>query len=353
MGPVVRPEAEAFLIAAGTAAATGTAGLVGVLVVGRRSARAAALMAPVVPVLAVAAALVVSGRSMFLAEQDLTLLAWIVVAALPFALLFGILAARRLDRQVRAAAEASAALEASQELERRRREMVTWISHDLRTPLAGMRAMTEALEDGVAPEPDRYLRQLRGEVDHLSRMVDDLLALSRLQSGAIERHRDVVDLRDVLSDTLASAEPLARERGVRLEGSAEEKCEVWADGRDLGRAVTNLIGNAVRHTAAGSRVVVEAAARAGTVTITVTDECGGIPDADLERLFEPGWRGSAARTPGGGTGLGLAVVQEIVSAHGGTVSVANTSSGCAFTVTLPRENVPSAGSYSTGPSAGG
>lgn len=334
----MRPEAEAFLIAAGTAAATGTIGLAGVLFIGRRSPRAAALVAPVVPVLAVAVALVVSGQSMFLAEQDLTLLAWIIVAALPFALLFGVLAARRLDQQVRAAAEASAELEASQELERRRREMVTWISHDLRTPLAGMRAMTEALEDGVAPEPERYLRQLRGEVDHLSRMVDDLLALSRLQSGALDLRRDVVDLRDVLSDTLASAEPLARERGVRLEGSAEDHCEVWADGRELGRAVTNLLGNAVRHTATGSRVAVAATAEGGTVTITVADECGGIPEADLERLFEPGWRGTTARTPGGGAGLGLAVVQEIVAAHGGTVGVANTASGCVFTVALPQEN---------------
>jgi len=332
----VRPEAEAFLIAAGTATATGVVGLAGVVLIGRRSARAAALLAPLVPVLAVAAALVVSGRSMFLAEQDLTLLAWIVLSALPFAVLFGILAARRMDEQIRVAAAASAELEASQELELRRREMVTWISHDLRTPLAGMRAMTEALEDGVAPDPRRYLRQLREEVEHLSQMVDDLLALSRLQSGALELHLDLIDIRDVLSDTMASAEPLARARSVRLTGDAPAHLQVHADGRELGRAVTNLITNAMRHTPPDGLVTATASAKGDTVTITVTDECGGIPEGDLERLFEPGWRGSEARTPGEGAGLGLAVVQEVVAAHRGSVNVVNTDVGCAFTMTLPR-----------------
>ncbi len=332
----MRPEAEAVLIAAGTAATTGLVGWAAITAIGRRSPRAAALLAPLVPVLAVGAAIVVSGRSMFLAEQDLTLLTWIMVSALPFALLFGVLAARRMDEQTRAAAAASAELEASQEIERRRREMVTWISHDLRTPLAGMRAMTEALEDGVAPDPPRYLRQLHDEVDRLSQMVDDLLALSRLQSGALELHLDDIDVRDVLSDTVASAEPVARAHSVRITGAAPSGLRVRADSRELARAVTNLLANAVRHTPAEGKITATASGSDEAVTITVTDECGGIPDGDLDRLFEPGWRGSEARTPGEGSGLGLAVVQEVVSAHHGSVAVVNTDGGCAFTMTLPR-----------------
>ena len=332
----MRPEAEAVLIAAGTAAATGLVGLAAVTVIGRRSARAAALLAPLIPVLAVGAALVVSGRSMFLAEQDLRLLAWIVASAIPFAVLFGVLAARRMDEQTRAAAAAEAELEASQEVERRRREMVSWISHDLRTPLAGMRAMTEALEDNVAPDPQRYLRQLHDEVDRLARMVDDLLALSRLQSGALELHLEDIDIRDVLSDTLASAEPLARAQGITLAGDAPAGLLVHADGRELGRAVTNLLTNALRHTPADGSVMANATATAESVTITVTDECGGIPSEDLDRIFEAGWRGSSARTPGEGSGLGLAVVQEVVVAHDGSVAVRNVGDGCAFTITLPR-----------------
>lgn len=332
----MRPEAEAVLIAAGTAAATGLVGLAGVVAIGRRSPRVAALIAPLVPVLAVGAALIVSGRSMFLAEQDLTLLAWIVVSALPFAVLFGVVAARRMDEQTRVAAAAAAELQASQEVERRRREMVTWVSHDLRTPLAGMRAMTEALEDGVAPDPQRYLRQLHSEVDRLSRMVDDLLALSRLQSGALQLRLEEIDVRDVLSDTLASAEPLARAEHVELVGDAPAGLRVRADGRELGRALTNLLTNAVRHTPSKGQVSATAEASGDAVTIRVEDECGGIDEADFARVFEPGWRGSAARTPGEGSGLGLAVVQEVVSAHEGQVTVRNTDLGCAFTIQLPR-----------------
>jgi signal transduction histidine kinase len=92
----------------------------------------------------------------------------------------------------------------------------------------------------------------------------------------------------------------------------------------------------MRHTPPDGLVTATASAKGDTVTITVTDECGGIPEGDLERLFEPGWRGSEARTPGEGAGLGLAVVQEVVAAHRGSVNVVNTDVGCAFTMTLPR-----------------
>ena len=331
----MRPEAEAVLIAAGTAAATGLVGWGVVTVIGRRSSGAAAVVAPLVPVLAVAAALFVSARTMLVAEEDLTILTWIVVAAVPFALLFGVLSARRMREQTRAAAAAEAELESSQKIEERRREMVSWVSHDLRTPLAGMRAMTEALEDGVAPDPQRYLRQLHSEVDQLSRMVDDLLALSRLQSGSLELRREEIDVRDVVSDTLASMEPIARQHSVSLSGEATMGLMVQADGRELGRAVGNLVTNAVRHTPSGGAVTITAAGTPGFVTVTVTDECGGIDPADLERIFEPGWRGTAARTPGEGSGLGLAVVHEVVAAHGGTVSAGNGDRGCAFVLRLP------------------
>jgi signal transduction histidine kinase len=330
----MRSELEAVLIAAGTATATGVIGLGVVAVMSRRSPRAAAIAAPLIPVIAVASALVVSGRAMFISPRDLTLLAWIVAAAFPLAIVFGVVAARRLDEQTRAAAAAAAELEASRELERRRREMASWISHDLRTPLAGMRAMTEALEDGVAPDPARYLRQLHQEVDRLSGMVDDLLALSRLQSGELQLAVEDIDVGDVVSDTLASAEPLARAQRVQLEGSAEPGLIVRADGRELSRALSNLVVNALRHTPPDGSVVVSVRRDEGEVVIAVNDECGGIPDAYLERLFEPGWSGSAARSPGEGAGLGLAVVSEVMAAHGGQVRVHNTEDGCAFELSL-------------------
>lgn len=335
----MRSELEAVLIAAGTAAATGLVGLGAVTLMRRRTPRTGAIVAPLIPVLAVAAAIIVSAQAMLISPVDLTLLAWTVAAAFPVAIAFGVVLVRRLDEQTRAAAAAEAELEASREVERRRREMVSWISHDLRTPLAGMRAMTEALQDGVAPDPRRYLDQLHHEVDRLSGMVDDLLALSRLQSGELRLRLDDVDVRDVVSDTLASMESLARARDVRLSGSVAPGVIIRADGRELSRALINLVDNALRHTAAGGAVTVSVEA-GNSLVISVDDECGGITDAHLGRMFEPGWSGSASRTPGEGAGLGLAVVDGIVAAHGGHIAVQNTSVGCRFEVHLHAPSGP-------------
>ena len=332
----MRSELEVVLIAAGTAAATGLIGLQAVSRLGRRAPRAAAVIAPLVPVVAVGLALLVCSWAMFLSTHDLAVLGWVIVAAVPTALAFGIIAARRLDQATQAAATATAELAASQELEQQRREMASWISHDLRTPLAGLRAMTEALEDGVAPDPQRYLGQMRHEVERLSGMVDDLLALSRLQSGELRLSMDRINVGDVVSDTLAATDPLAAANGVILTGHAEGALTVVADERELARALSNLVVNAVRHTPSAGTVTVAAGRVDHAVVLSVTDHCGGIPDEDLARLFEPGWRGSSARTPGSGdgAGLGLAVVKGVMDAHGGAVSVSNVSGGCRFDLTL-------------------
>src|SRR5262249_62398499 len=103
-------------------------------------------------------------------------------------------------------------------LEASRRELVAWVSHDLRTPLAGLRAMSEALEDGVADDPALYYKQIHASVDRLAGMVDDLFELSRIQAGAISSAPEHVGLDDLVSDCLTALEPLARGRGVRLGG---------------------------------------------------------------------------------------------------------------------------------------
>lgn len=226
-------------------------------------------------------------------------------------------------------------------LERSRRELVTWISHDLRTPLAGLRAMAEALEDGIASEPERYHSQIRVDVDRLTEMVDDLFQLSRLQTGTALGHRERVVLTDLVSDAVASLEPLATLQGVRLVGSSAAVAEVIGDSAQLNRALTNLVYNAIRHTNREGTVQIHVAAGPNPtcVALTVCDECGGIPSADVDRVFDIGYRGEQARTPhpglGPGAGLGLAITQQIVTAHAGSVAVSNVGPGCVFTVILP------------------
>ncbi|MFC8507294.1 sensor histidine kinase [Streptomyces sp. NPDC057411] len=236
-------------------------------------------------------------------------------------------------------AATSAKLDASRKRERSleasRRELVAWISHDLRTPLAGLRAMAEALEDGVADEPARYHRQIRTEVERLTTMVTDLFELSRIHAGALTLSPSRMSVYDLVGDALSGADPLAREHGVRLVGEQVPAVPVEVDGKEMTRVLANLLVNAIRHTPADGTVAVAAERREDAVVLSVTDGCGGIPDKDLTRVFDTGWRGTEARTPPAGAGLGLAIVRGIVEAHAGRAEVRNVPGGCRFEVTLP------------------
>ncbi|MFN8167592.1 MAG: histidine kinase dimerization/phospho-acceptor domain-containing protein [Candidatus Nanopelagicales bacterium] len=327
------------LQAALAAAVVGVLGVLVVIVVARRRPALAAGLTPVVVVLAVAAGVAAGARSMALEGADLAVVGTVLAATLPIALAVGVLLARRtMALQVRVEQELMAR-EMEAEVEARRRELVAWVSHDLRTPLAGIRAMAEALEDDVAPDPAAYHRQILGEVDRLAAMVDDLLALSRLQSGHLRLDLAQVRLRDLVSDTIASATPLAQERRIELTGACDDEVSAYVDEAALGRALANLVVNGVRYTPEGGSVRLDGGTDAdGTTVLRVTDTCGGIPADDLPRVFEAGWRGTAARTPGAGSGagLGLAVVRGTVEALGGTVTAANTDEGCVFEIRLPQ-----------------
>jgi signal transduction histidine kinase len=324
--------------AALAAAVVGLLGAVAVTLVGRRSPATAALLTPVVVVLAVAGGVVAGARSMALEGTNLQVVWTVLLATVPVVLIVAVMLARRTTSLQQHAERVAMERQRDAEVEATRREMVAWVSHDLRTPLAGIRAMAEALEDDVAPDPQAYHRRIREEVDRLAGMVDDLLAVSRLQSGHLTLHLEEVRLRDLVSDTLASAAVLAEQRGVQLTGECAEDVTAYVDEPGLSRALTNLVVNAVRYTPPDGSVHIEAAATPTGTTLRVSDTCGGIPADDLPRLFEAGWRGSAARTPGAatGAGLGLAVVRGLVDAFGGTVEVANQDRGCVFEISLPR-----------------
>ena len=230
-------------------------------------------------------------------------------------------------------------------LEESRRELVSWVSHDLRTPLAGLRAMSEALEDGMASDPARYHRQIKSEVDRMVRMVDDLFELSRMHAGSLKIAPEPVPMGDLVSEAIAGADPVARARGVLLEGDVEAGLQVTADPAALSRILDNLIMNGIRHTPSGGLVEIRARALAGGVELSVTDGCEGIPDSERSRVFDLAWQGGAARTPERSevptarAGLGLAIVKGIVEAHEGEVEVVNVvdaaDRGCRFVVRLP------------------
>ncbi|GAA2791247.1 HAMP domain-containing sensor histidine kinase [Kitasatospora sp. CM 4170] len=375
---------DLLLIATFAALGAGGAGLLGwpaVRLLRRRSVALSLFCVAAVTVLAVTSGTFAVAEAMFLSTHDLG----VVITVLGMAAVVSLATAALLGRQVVAGSRAlaaaartvgtdagftapahplgaelaalSAELAATsarlaesrareQALDRSRRELIAWISHDLRTPLAGLRAMAEALEDGVADEPERYLTRIRTEVERLTGMVDDLFELSRIQAGALSLSLSRVSVYDLVDDALAGAHPLARRRGVRLEGHQVASEPVEVDSREITRVLGNLLVNAIRATPEDGVVAVAARREADEVVLSVTDGCGGIPEPDLARVFETGWRGATARTPrhdpgtageGGdsGAGLGLAIVRGIVEAHAGRARVHNVAGGCCFEIALP------------------
>ncbi len=224
-------------------------------------------------------------------------------------------------------------------LEASRRELIAWVSHDLRTPLAGLRAMAEALEDRVVIDQQtvsRYHAQIRGETDRLALMIDDLFELSRIHTGVLRLSRGLVGLDDLIGEAMMSAEPLARAKGVLLRGQAGA-LPVFVDAAEVGRALRNLVINAIRHTPSDGAVEVLGNEESGMALVSVSDSCGGIPAEHLPRVFDVAFRGETARTPGPGegAGLGLSIARGIIEAHSGQIAVRNVGPGCQFIIRLP------------------
>jgi len=218
------------------------------------------------------------------------------------------------------------------------------MSHDLRTPLAGLRALAEGLEDGVIEDQAAALRQMRHTVERLNGLVGDLFELSRLTSdeGAPAPARGPVSLLEIAHDVVGEASEHARQARVELcldVADDTDRLAVHGDADELARALGNLIGNAVRHTGPGGRVTVSARrGQDGSIRVAVSDGCGGIATADLPRLFDVGWRAEPERgTADAGAGLGLAIAKGVVESHAGRISVDNVEGGCRFAVELPAQ----------------
>lgn len=302
--------------------------------VAKHSLRWASLLGPASVALAIGAGLAVGVQQM-LVDSKLPL--FVLASTAPIALLVGMFLANQTQQQV---AETSAALEkerSRREIEQTRRELIAWMSHDIRTPLAGIRAMGEALEDAVAPDPAAYISSIVSATKRASSMVDDLMALAALSSGSLDLAKEPVSMGDVLSDLAAQLAELAAQRGVTVKGQVIGVTEVNGDPRLLARAVQNALVNAVNYTDAGSSVSARAWSSEKHVIVEIRDQCGGISPEELPRLFEAGWRGDSARTPSAavGSGLGLPIVRNIVEAHDGKVNIENADGGCLLTIFLP------------------
>ncbi len=219
-----------------------------------------------------------------------------------------------------------------------RRELVAWASHDLRTPIASMQAMLEALEDGVA-QPDHYLPVLQQQVRTLAHLVDDLFELARIDAGALTLELREAELAGVVDTCLRGLQAEARARRVKLEARVAGDAIAWCAPDQVQRVLLNLVTNALRHTPSDGSIAVLVEPHPRGLQVTVEDSGDGLPPEAQRRMFESFWRGDVARTTGkAGAGLGLTIARGLVEAQGGQIWAEPRSGGGArFCFTLPRD----------------
>ena len=198
-----------------------------------------------------------------------------------------------------------------------RRELVAWASHDLRTPLANMQAMIEALEDGLGRK-EEYLPALREQVQVLSHLVDDLFELARIDAGALTLELHKLPVAPVVSSSLRGVEAEARSRHVQLAAVVADDVTARFAPDKVERVLMNLLTNALRHTPSDGAVAVRVEPHAGEVQVAVEDTGEGLDAEAQERMFERFWRGDESRSSRG-AGLGLAIARGLVEAHGGRI----------------------------------
>jgi two-component system sensor histidine kinase BaeS len=326
---------------------------------------------------------------MFLNTHDLTLLVLLLAFAAVISLAFAYAVAGVLTRQIDALSGAASSLakgdlsarvglqsgdelgrlastfddmarqlqqafDRERTLEANRRDLITAVSHDLRTPLATTRAMVEALADGVVTdrgEVQRYLSLIMREMLHLNRLIDDLFELSQIESGALRLHTLPIDVAELVSETVAAYQAPAAENDIRLDEtlpSGPSSALIEADPERLQRVLRNLLDNSLRHTPAGGRIQVSAATRADDVRLTVSDSGPGVAADEFERIFERFYRGERSRRrdepASGSAGLGLAIARGLVQAHHGKIwAEPSPLGGMAVLIELPAFQRPSRG----------
>jgi signal transduction histidine kinase len=282
-------------------------------------------MLTVAIVAAVLVAIFLAARMMYVSDRDALLFSVMVLAIGLVSLRIASLAERERARE---AAEAT------------RRQMIAAVSHDLRTPLASLRLLVEAVDDEIVDEETRrrYLATMRVNVNSLSTLIDDLFELSRIEAGDIEWSIRQVELGMLVDETVAAMQPEAGAKGVEIRTQLSEgELRAKADPEKVQRVLFNLIRNAIRHTPADGTVTVRATGGRGEVEVEVADTGDGIPAAERERVFDAFFRGGADASRGSdGAGLGLAVSRAIVERHGGRIWLEPAARGTSVRFSLPR-----------------
>ncbi|MYB50052.1 MAG: HAMP domain-containing protein [Dehalococcoidia bacterium] len=238
--------------------------------------------------------------------------------------------------------------ERERDLENARKELFGAVSHDLRTPLASIRAMIESINDGVVTDEDtkaRYLATIQSEVENLSGLIGDLFELSQIDAGILALHIESSSIQDLISDTLESMAAQANNRRLRLEGEvAEDISPVSMDSQRVQRVLYNLVQNSIRYTPPDGSISIRAVDAGEEVHVQVADTGEGIRQRDLPKIFDRAYRADPARhRESGGAGIGLSIAKGIIEAHGGRIWVeSEPGRGSVFSFTLPK-SVPAAG----------
>ncbi len=222
------------------------------------------------------------------------------------------------------------------QIEDARRQMVAAVSHDLRTPLASLRLLVEAIDDGVVEGEtrERYLGEMRTHVEALTALIDDLFELSRIEAGEISWTMERIELSRLIDETVAAMRGPAEARGVALAAELPAgEVPAQANAEKVQRVLLNLIQNAIRHTPADGSVTVRARTAPDGVEVEVADDGEGIPAGEGERVFEAFYRGDESRSDDG-VGLGLAISRAIIEAHGGKIWLEDGSPGTRVHFTL-------------------
>lgn len=322
----------------------------------------------------------VTAQLMFISDHDLFLTTGLLVFAGLIAITFGFFISRLMTDSVREMAEATEKLakgdlktrldirgddelaklagafnamalslqqmdEQKQMLDQARRDLIAWVSHDLRTPLASIRVMVEAMTDGVVSDTDtvnRYMHNIQLEVEHLSHLIDDLFDLSQLDTGHIKLRWELASMRDLISDTLGSMSAQATQRQINLQGKVEGEIDpVYMAPDKMQRILYNLIHNAIVYSPPDGKIVLSARLADDKVRVDVHNDGPTIAPTELPHIFDSFYRGERSRakdsTGHRGAGLGLAIARGFVEAHGGKIWVESSpGSGTTFSFTVPR-----------------